>query len=1097
MSGSSTDWWSAAATLAERVRDLHRADAPATTPHIDPPPNARGLRRLERWRTQRPFDKPELFARRLELDSLTEDKFAALLATAPHSDGAPPQWVSQIEHAHSRRDSSTAGEPSATRTDEAGVELAKAFAEPFVASSLERLFVRATQIRRENPHAPFDPERVVRLFEPALWAQVVTRSIKVAILELNVARVQGLLVGDTPEQRYASFTHQLRTSGLRRRILEEYPVLARLMVAAATDWESFAAEFLEHVTQDLSDLSATLAGGQPLGELHELKIGVGDAHQRGRSVIIVGFSSGERFAYKPRSLATDVRFAQLIDWINARGQSPALRAVRTIDRGSHGWAEFVPSVPCDTESDVERFYERLGANLAILHALEATDFHYENVIANGAHPMLIDLEALFHPRLKLGESHDEPEWIAWNALQHSVLRAGVLPFRAFSNDDSSGIDMSSVGGGREQRTPNRLPVMVGGGTDEMRLIRDFVTLPPAQNRPALGAAVIDPLRYGTQIMTGFTSTYRLLMEHRDALTAPNGPIRAFAAASVRVVLRPTRHYALILGESYHPDVLRDALDRDRLLDRLWVAVPSHRELERVIAYEHADLVNGDVPVFATNPGSRALITSNGDVLADYFDQCGLDSAIERIETLGEDDLQRQQWIIQASLVALEPGRHSAATAGDTLLVESPPNGHATFPARDACIDAALLVGRRLAKLALRSNARTSWLGLTLVRERDWVIQPVGMEPYSGSLGIAFFLAHLAAITGEQEPHQLAREVMTHAVLRLGELTRQPDVGSHVVPGSLGAFGSTGGAVYTLSHIGALWRDSVMVDLAHRLVGVATPEIERDKFLDVITGVAGLILSLRSLQRVQPRGATHAVVHACAERLLETAVAKNGGLGWSTELSSTQPLTGFSHGASGIGVALLEAASVLNDRRYQDAALSAFNYEHSTFSSALDNWPDFRILSGEPVSTQPPFMWAWCHGAPGIGLARLAALQYVDVPELAAELDVTLRSTLKAGFGGNDCLCHGDLGNIELLLRARELGFSGPWESHLAVIASRIVDRLTAGQWRCGIPGGVETPGLMMGLAGIGYGLLRLGATERVPSLLSLEPPRSVPARVPR
>jgi len=29
---------------------------------------------------------------------------------------------------------------------------------------------------------------------------------------------------------------------------------------------------------------------------------------------------------------------------------------------------------------------------------------------------------------------------------------------------------------------------------------------------------------------------------------------------------------------------------------------------------------------------------------------------------------------------------------------------------------------------------------------------------------------------------------------------------------------------------------------------------------------------------------------------------------------------------------------------------------------------------------------------------------------------------------------------------------------------------------------------MMGLAGIGYGLLRLGATDRVPSLLSLEPP---------
>jgi hypothetical protein len=34
---------------------------------------------------------------------------------------------------------------------------------------------------------------------------------------------------------------------------------------------------------------------------------------------------------------------------------------------------------------------------------------------------------------------------------------------------------------------------------------------------------------------------------------------------------------------------------------------------------------------------------------------------------------------------------------------------------------------------------------------------------------------------------------------------------------------------------------------------------------------------------------------------------------------------------------------------------------------------------------------------------------------------------------------------------------------------------------------------MMGLAGIGYGLLRLGAPDRVPSVLTLEAPR-MPSR---
>jgi hypothetical protein len=35
---------------------------------------------------------------------------------------------------------------------------------------------------------------------------------------------------------------------------------------------------------------------------------------------------------------------------------------------------------------------------------------------------------------------------------------------------------------------------------------------------------------------------------------------------------------------------------------------------------------------------------------------------------------------------------------------------------------------------------------------------------------------------------------------------------------------------------------------------------------------------------------------------------------------------------------------------------------------------------------------------------------------------------------------------------------------------------------------VETPGLMTGLAGIGYGLLRLAVPTRVPSVLVLEGP---------
>jgi len=214
-----------------------------------------------------------------------------------------------------------------------------------------------------------------------------------------------------------------------------------------------------------------------------------------------------------------------------------------------------------------------------------------------------------------------------------------------------------------------------------------------------------------------------------------------------------------------------------------------------------------------------------------------------------------------------------------------------------------------------------------------------------------------------------------------------------------------------------------------------------------------------------------------------------GLSWSTNLPASRPLTGISHGASGMALALLAAGRLVNHRPFVDAALRALRYERSCFDATRMNWPDYRILPGRGHEGDLSWMWAWCHGAPGMGLVRLEALGSVDDPEVAGDLASTLASTVLFGFGTNDSLCHGDLGNLELLVRAQELDCAGEWEDALTAHSARLVARLGEGHWRCGIPGGVETPGLMTGLAGIGYGLLRLAAPERVPSLLALEPPR--------
>lgn len=135
-----------------------------------------------------------------------------------------------------------------------------------------------------------------------------------------------------------------------------------------------------------------------------------------------------------------------------------------------------------------------------------------------------------------------------------------------------------------------------------------------------------------------------------------------------------------------------------------------------------------------------------------------------------------------------------------------------------------------------------------------------------------------------------------------------------------------------------------------------------------------------------------------------------------------------------------------------------------------------------------FPVTWCHGAAGIGLARLAALKYRDDEQMRQEISIALATTITGGFGHNQSLCHGDLGNLETLLTATQVLAEPYYDSELKRLTALVFNGIQKHGWVTGVPMGIETPGLMTGLAGIGYQLLRLAEPMCIPSVLSLAPP---------
>jgi type 2 lantibiotic biosynthesis protein LanM len=626
------------------------------------------------------------------------------------------------------------------------------------------------------------------------------------------------------------------------------------------------------------------------------------------------------------------------------------------------------------------------------------------------------------------------------------------------------------------------------GTDEMHASRGRVEMPGSNNRPRLLEREVSILDFVDEISEGFAGSYRLLCALRPQLLARDGPLARFASDEVRCVLRATRHYGLLLREFDHPDFQRDALELERFVDRLWVGVDESPSLERVIAAERADLLEGDIPLFTTRVGSRDLQTSRGARLPDYWENSGLDLVRRRIELLGEADLERQLWFVRASLATLTLSQDKLQWPSYRPVVPAAQPGSAELAA--ALTAQAMAIGDRLAALALRDSEDLTWIGLAF-HQRQWGLVPLMEDLYAGSSGVIHFLAYLGEISGEERYTRLARAAL--ATLRRRLQQTRP----HLT--SIGLFNGLGGLIYGFAHWSALWREPALLEEAHALVDRLPELIEADTSLDVVGGSAGCVAALLTLERVAHAPRHLELATACGDRIVAGARRMEVGVGWYTQIETHKPITGFSHGGSGMAHALLQLAETTGHDRFRRTALEALRYEHTQFLPGQGNWMETGAAADESrpdesqaADGQQALSLAWCYGAPGIALARLAALSAtpaLDAPFLAEEAAAAVRSTRERGFGRNHSLCHGDLGNLDVLLHAASALQNESLATEIPRRAAAVLASMQRDGWICGVPLGVESPALMNGLAGIGYGLLRIAHPERVPSVLAMEPPR--------
>ncbi|WHT22807.1 type 2 lanthipeptide synthetase LanM family protein [Crossiella sp. CA-258035] len=1075
--------WERAATLAER----QLGSGPGPVPAAD---LAVGARRLELWRELPPFQvEEEELDRAFAPVGVTAARLACLLGEPPdrlrERLAGEPGWVRQFAAAL------TEDRPLPAEVDVLPDQLALAeVLRPQLRQALRWL---AAALDWSELPAGLLTVLAASLPIPVL-AHAVQRTLT---LELNVARVRGRLAGDTPEQRFRSFVDSLREQETALAVWREYPVLARYVQGILNRWLATRVEFAQHLRADRAEIVATVLEGVDPGQVSEVVFGSGDTHRGGRSVAIVRFERAT-VVFKPRSLAVDLVFNRFLDWFNRQRPAHPLRALRVLDRGDHGWVEFAATGPCATRAELHAFYWRTGALLGLLHSLRATDFHIENIIAAGPHPVLVDMEALFHTNpWDAGAADPSPPE---QAFAESVLMVGLLPQPMVLRDKegkSFSADMSGVAG-RGGQSLEPVPVLDGMGTDEMRVVNRHIDTEGSDNLPRLvDGGAIRVQEFAGAVRDGFEFSYRRILADRGTLLADSGLIEEFGEITLRLILRPTRFYARVMEESLHPDFLRDAPDRQRALARLCEAPKDMPHGAEVLAAELRAMWLGDIPFFEFTPGARTVVLDDGQELPGVLAQAPLELVRARIERMGETDLRRQLDLIRDSFLVLEAGPEAGAArrvrpadlAGDKAAPAEHPATKAELLAAAESVGAALEAG------ALREGRRIGWLGIDLVDERHWQILPGAQDLYGGLAGVGLFLAYLARHTGRDRWHALATAVADEVALlteRSGEEwaklpERQRDNLIRELPWDIGGFGDLAGGAYYLAHAAAVLERPELADHAAGLLPMLSEVVHRDEQYDVLGGSAGAILALLALADSPHRTDALRVANQAGAHLLANRVETDLGYGWLAPAAG-QPLTGLSHGNAGIAMALARLHAHTPRADYLTTLLGALAHENGHYLPEAANWLDLRELSPQGSTS-----YAWCHGAPGIALTRHDLLRHdflaghahrlrADLAAAAHTTAAVQRAAAQTGGLANHGLCHGELGNLDVLLTTGGLA-----ESELGrLVAGQLATARTG--WRCAVPEGTSTPGLMLGLAGIGYALLRFAEPAATPSVLLLDKP---------
>lgn len=394
------------------------------------------------------------------------------------------------------------------------------------------------------------------------------------------------------------------------------------------------------------------------------------------------------------------------------------------------------------------------------------------------------------------------------------------------------------------------------------------------------------------------------------------------------------------------------------------------------------------------------------------------------------------------------------------------------------LEVAISIGNKLIADAIYYDGYINWMSYSSnpfnVHSKKPVIVNLKYNYYDGLLGIALFFVHLYSETKDEKYKDACLSII-HTIEAMD--IKEENGHAHSL------YSGLGGKVYVYYYVGKLLEDENIIGLyTENLKIYLHQEFSKSKFIhDIISGPISLVGFIQKYCPEQYRDVANTFLEELGEAIMRCTVTKQSGKAWNT-MSDHEPLLGYAHGTSGYIHALLELYDKSKNSKYLDTVLEAREYENMHFNYFLKNWPDLRKLENGTTG----YMQAWCHGSPGILLARLMYDHLVDhtINEETLEVLSNLKkdNTDRMNDMSSFSLCHGLAGNCEPYFLAAKLSGSLDYLEEPKRVGMFGYNQYfkNALDFPTGMLYALNNPSLMVGDAGVGMFYLRLHNSE-IPS----------------